>query len=157
MLGKNLPIGLAPIDIRVSLGPLAFYYAKALETAKFVICNIYVIINEKLRTNIVDENILVMIYDFFYRAQTTTYRRCSPLRSSPLGPPIWASTSVFRIKLRVSICSTTEPVKMKNWSVKVRDYLLFRKWKKSKKFPIFFNEKNTIFFIKKTLKLPIIY
>jgi len=115
VLGKNLPIGLPPIDIRVSLGPLALCKA-LLETAKFVICNIYVIINEKLITNIDDENLLVTIYGF-YGAQTTTYRWPSPLRSSPLGPPIWASTSVFHIEPRVSICSTTEPLNMKNWTL----------------------------------------
>lgn len=85
VLGKNLPIGLRRIDIRVSLGPSAL--CKALDTAKFVTCNIYVIINEKLITNLDDENLLVTIYGF-YGAQTTTCRRPSPLRSSPiLGPP----------------------------------------------------------------------
>ncbi len=72
------------------------------------------IINGKLITNLDDENLLVTIYGF-QGAQTTTYRRRSPLRSSPiLGPPIWASTSVFCIECRVSIHSTTEQLNMKN-------------------------------------------
>jgi hypothetical protein len=106
VLGKNLPIGSPRIDIRVSLEPSAL--CKALDTAKFVTCNIYVIINEKLITNLDDENLLVTIYGF-YGAQTTTCRRPSPLGSSPiLGPPIWASSSVFRTEHRVSICSMTD-------------------------------------------------